>query len=134
MQIGDRYELEAEITADVIAGFIVDAACRSPEERQPAVLATAGMIALMERAAARLMAPLLEAGELSVGVHVNVTHIAPVPAGALVTVSAEYLGKPADFYEFEVRLEDVAGVAGAGTVGRAIVAEERLLQVAAKRH
>jgi len=92
------------------------------------------MIALMERAAARLMAPLLEAGELSVGVHVNVTHIAPVPAGALVTVSAEYLGKPADFYEFEVRLEDAAGVAGAGTVGRAIVAEERLLQVAAKRH
>jgi len=129
MQIGDRYELEVDITAANTAQGL----CTTIEERFPEVLATAKMIALMELAAARLMAPLLEAGELSVGVHVNVTHIAPVPAGALVTVSAEYLGKPADFYEFEVRLEDAAGIAGAGTHGRAIVAEERLLQGAARR-
>ena len=129
MQIGDRYELEAEITAMYTAQGL----CTTIEERFTEELATAKMIALMELAAARLMTPLLAAGELSVGVHVNVTHIAPTPVGASVKVSAEYLGKPADFYEFEVRLEDAAGVAGAGTLGRAIVAEEHLLQGAAKR-
>lgn len=129
MQIGDRYELEVDITA----AYTAQGLCTAIEERFPEVLATAKMIALMELAAARLMTPLLAAGELSVGVHVNVTHIAPTPVGASVKVSAEYLGKPADFYEFEVRLEDAAGIAGAGTHGRTIVAAERLLQGAERR-
>src|SRR4029453_9587372 len=45
-----------------------------PGDAFPPVLATARMVALMEVAAARVLAPFLGPGELSVGVRVEVTH------------------------------------------------------------
>ena len=74
----------------------------------PAVLATARMVALMEIASARLLSPHLAAGELSVGVHVDVTHSAPTPPGAQVTATARYLGREGKLFVFEVVASDVA--------------------------
>ena len=56
----------------------------------PEVLATARMVALMELAAARLMKPLLNEGELSVGVNVAVNHLAATPNGEKVIARATY--------------------------------------------
>ena len=53
----------------------------SGEDSFPEVLATSRVIALMEIAAARLMRPLLQPGQLSVGVSIDIKHFAPTPAG-----------------------------------------------------
>jgi predicted thioesterase len=68
MNIGDT----AEATLTVQVGDTARALAISPEDEFPEVFATSRMIALMELAAARLMKPALKAGELSVGVSLNV--------------------------------------------------------------
>jgi fluoroacetyl-CoA thioesterase len=99
----------------------------------PEVFATARMIGLMELAAGRCLALLCEAGELSVGVVVDVRHTAPTPPGATVTATARYLGTEGKLYRFEVTASDPAGEIGRGTHQRAIIETARLLDGAARR-
>ena len=99
----------------------------------PRVFATARMVALMEMAAARAMKPVVEEGEVSAGVLVNVTHTAATPVGAKVTATARFLGMSGKFYEFEVAASDGAGEVGRGTHRRAIVEHGRLLEGAERR-
>src|SRR6478672_7615139 len=69
------------------------ASALSPEhvDKFPRVFATARMVALMEMAASRAMAGILEEGELTAGVLVNVTHTAATPPGATVLARARFL-------------------------------------------
>ena len=55
------------------------------------VLATPIMIAFMERAARDLLEECLPEGYSSVGVHVDVRHLAPTPLGGAVRVVCEVL-------------------------------------------
>ena len=91
------------------------------------------MIALMELAAARLMRPVLQDGQLSVGVTVNVKHMAATPVGYKVTTMATYLGAEGKLFRFKVEAFDEAGAIGEGEHRRAIIATERLLAGAARR-
>src|SRR5258708_1843572 len=68
----------------------------------PAVFATTHMIALMELAGARILHPLLQPGEMSVGAHVDVGHTAATPIGAKVTASATYRGRDGKLFVFDV--------------------------------
>jgi predicted thioesterase len=64
-----------------------DLACALSDEYAdcfPRVFATAEMVALMEMAASRAMAGILEEGELTAGVLVNITHTAAMPPGTTV--------------------------------------------------
>jgi fluoroacetyl-CoA thioesterase len=61
----------------------------------PAVFATGFMVGLVEWACIQAIAPHLEPGELSVGVHVDLSHSAATPVGMEVVV--------------RVRLDDVEG-------------------------
>ncbi|ASP37808.1 thioesterase [Bacterioplanes sanyensis] len=105
----------------------------SADDDFPDVFATSRMVAVLELAAARLMQSELQPGELSVGVNVNVDHVAATPIGATVKAIARFIGMQGKLYAFEVELHDGAGLAGKGTHTRAIVSTERLLQGAAKR-
>lgn len=105
----------------------------SPEDAFPEVFATSRMIALMELAAARLMRPVLQDGQLSVGVSVNVKHMAATPVGCKVTAVATYLGAEGKLFRFKVEAFDEAGAIGEGEHLRAIIATERLLAGAARR-
>ena len=128
-------ELNATATAELVVGPN-DLASSFPDEmgdQFPAVLATARMIALMEVAAARVLKPLLEPGELSVGVTVDITHTAPTPPGARVTTTARYTGREGKLFLFEVSASDPGGEIGRGWHKRAIVTSERLQTGAAKR-
>ena len=128
-------ELNATATAELVVGPN-DLASSFPDEmgdQFPAVLATARMIALMEVAAARVLKPLLEPGELSVGVTVDITHTAPTPPGARVTTTARYAGREGKLFLFEVSASDPGGEIGRGWHKRAIVTSERLQSGAAKR-
>jgi predicted thioesterase len=105
----------------------------SEQDNFPAVLSTSRMVALMELAAARLMKPLLENDQLSVGINVNVDHLAATPLNAEVSAIAIYGGITNQLHTFSVELHDNGGVAGRGTHTRAIVKTSRIEEGARKR-
>jgi fluoroacetyl-CoA thioesterase len=102
-------------------------------EAFPEVFATACMVREMERAAAKLMRPLLGPGQLSVGVRVEVSHIAPTPVSGLVVTRARFTGQEGKLYWFDVWSEDAGGTIGKGRHARAVVEEARLLDAAEAR-
>jgi predicted thioesterase len=117
----------------VEAGDLASALAADTGEAYPAVFATSRMVALMERAAAQVMSPVLGDGELSVGVRVDVEHGAPTPPGATVRAEARFVGMEGKLYAFEVEAFDGAGRIGHGRHTRAIVETARLLAGAARR-
>ena len=129
MEIGSKLALYYQVQSSDLAKEL----SFDPQDDFPKVFATSRMIALMELAAARLMKPLLSEGELSVGVNVNVTHLAATPNNVEVKAVATYKGTEGKLHKFAVELYDSAGVAGSGLHTRAIVKSERLLQGAINR-
>jgi len=123
----------ADVTAVVQRSDTAQVLSTSPEDTFPEVFATSRMIALMELAAARVMRPLLRAGQLSVGVTAIVKHTAATPVGGEVRAVATYLGEEGKLFRFKVEAFDEAGSIGEGEHLRAIIATERLLAGAAKR-
>ena len=123
----------AEAAITVTQEDTAHALSASPTDAFPAVFATSRMIALMELAAARVMQPMLQDGQLSVGVTINVKHTAATPVGGNVRTVATYLGPEGKLYRFKVEAFDDAGPSGEGEHARAIVTTSRLLAGAAKR-
>ena len=98
------------------------------------VLATPWMIAFMERVAYRLLAGHLAAGESSVGVLVNVRHLAPTPVGTSVRVQAEASEIKGSRVTFIVQAWDQDEKIGEGSHQRVVIDEARFLRrVEAKR-
>jgi fluoroacetyl-CoA thioesterase len=129
IQVGDSAEASFTVQPSDTAAAIAIA----PEDSFPPVFATSRMIALMELAAARLMRPMLEPGQLSVGVALAIEHRAPTPVGGHVRAVATYLRPEGKLYRFKVEAFDDAGAISEGEHTRAIVATERLLAGAARR-
>ena len=99
----------------------------------PEVFATGFMIILMERACTELLAEHLDAGEGSVGVHVDVSHLAATPPGMTVTVEAECVEVIGPRIGFKVRAHDGIDLIGEGRHERFVVAWDQFnAQVAAK--
>ena len=105
----------------------------STEDAFPEVLATSRMIGLMEVSAARLLKPLLKAGELSVGVGIDVKHFAPTPVNEDVRIVATFVEPEGKLYLFEVEVFDRAGKVASGKHTRAIVEKSRLMDGAQSR-
>ena len=103
------------------------------EDSFPEVLATSRVIGLIEVSAARLLQPLLKAGELSVGVGIDIKHFAPTPVGEDVRVVATFLEPDGKLYLFEVEVFDRAGKVASGKHTRAIVDKNRLMDGAKSR-
>ena len=129
MEVGQKLEFIYKVQEKDLAKYVaVD-----KQDQFPEVLATARMVALMEIGAARNMNSLVKDGEQSVGVNVNVTHLAPTLCNDDVTVISIFKGMEGKLYNFDVEIHDAGGLAGKGTHTRAIVKTERLLQGAQKR-
>src|SRR5579885_799464 len=73
------------------------------EPSLPPVMATCVMSLMMELAAIEALRPYLEPGEMSVGVVVNVQHLAATPEGHRVTAHAEVTKVDGRRIEFVVR-------------------------------
>jgi fluoroacetyl-CoA thioesterase len=91
----------------------------------PKVFATGFMIVLMEWACADLLAPHLDAGEGSVGTHVDVSHSAATPPGMTVTVEAELAEVQGRRLVFKVRAHDGMDLIGEGRHERVVVVWDR---------
>jgi fluoroacetyl-CoA thioesterase len=85
------------------------------------VLATPEMIRLMEGAAVRAVDSLLPEGYSTVGIHVDVNHLAATPLGMHVRVRAELQEVDGRKLTFHVEAFDEIEQVGAGTHQRMIV-------------
>ncbi len=97
------------------------------------VLATPQMIGWMEQVAVRAVDHLLPAGYCSVGIHVDVRHLAATLPGHTVTARATLEEIDGRRLVFRVTAEDDAGPIGEGTHERMIVDLQRFMARAGTR-
>ena len=87
----------------------------------PKVFATGFMIVLMEWTCAQLLAPHLDAGEGSLGVHVDVSHLAATLPGQTVMVEVEVSELVGNRVGFKVKAHDGVDLIGEGRHERFVV-------------
>lgn len=119
MEAGIRNEKKIVVTEDVTASKVGSGLLP--------VYATPSMIALMENTCAESVQPYLPEGEGSVGVAVDIKHIAATPIG--MTVRCESLLKEVNGKKlvFEVNAYDEKGLIGTGIHKRAVINNEAFM-------
>lgn len=85
------------------------------------VLATPMMIALMEKTSRISVKPYLEEGEETVGIHVNVSHVASTPIGKKVWCDTELIEIDRRRLVFKVAVYNDDGLVGEGTHERFVI-------------
>ena len=85
------------------------------------VLGTPVMINLMEAAALAAAEHLLPAGHQSLGIHLDVSHLAATPVGMKVRATAEVTAVEGNRIKFRVEARDEAELIGEGTHERVVV-------------
>src|ERR1700691_635937 len=110
-------------TAEIVVG---------PEHTAPfvgsgriAVLATPVMINVIEAAALAAVEHLLPAGHQSLGIQLDVSHVAATPVGLRVTATAEVLRVEGRTITFRVEARDEIETIGGGSHERVVVSVER---------
>ena len=113
------------VTEENLASHIGSGAAR--------VLATPWLILFMERVSHRLIAQRVPEGYSSVGIEVNMRHLAATPLGGKVHVVAEVVAVEGAKVTLSVTAEDETELVGTCTHQRFIIDEARFLKrVAAK--
>lgn len=92
------------------------------------VLATPWMIAYMERTARILLGDYLPEGYSSVGVRVEVSHLAPTPVGSQVRARVEITAIDGSKVDLTVQAHDEHELVGEGVHRRVVIDEERFLK------
>ena len=95
-----------------------------------AVLATPRVIALAEEAALGAVAESLPVGHTTVGMRVQIDHLAPTNVGTAVAAEATLEKVEGRRLTFTVSVTDSCGLVAAGKVTRVIVETERFLEKA----
>lgn len=99
-----------------------------------AVYATPCMAALMEQAAWQCIAPMLETGQSSVGISMQLAHTAPTPVGMQVRAEAAVTAVEGRKITFAITAYDEVGEIGRATHERFVVFAEKFQEKAnAKR-
>jgi fluoroacetyl-CoA thioesterase len=91
------------------------------------VLATPRLVALFEEAAMQAVSGQLGSNETTVGMRVQVDHLAPTAVGAVVTAEATLDKVEGRRLIFNVSARDARGLVGAGKITRVVVDVERFL-------
>lgn len=117
LRVGAHGEKSTEVTRDLTIAV--------HDETLPPVYGTPMMIYLMEVAAAEVMQPYLSDGWISVGVEVNIRHLAATPLGDKVTAKATVIEVVNNFVKFEIEAHDSDQLIGSGTHTRAALELER---------
>ena len=93
--------------------------------QMPKVFATGFMIVLMEWTCTQLLSEHVDAGEGSLGTHVDVSHLAATPPGMTVTVDVEVVEVQGRKIVFKVSAHDGMDLIGEGRHERAVVSWDR---------
>ena len=92
------------------------------------VLGTPWMISFMERVSNRLISEYLPVGIMSVGIHVNINHLAATPMNAVIRVRAEVLEVANNRVLLKVEAWDSIDKIGEGSHKRAVVEKAKFMQ------
>jgi fluoroacetyl-CoA thioesterase len=93
----------------------------------PPVFATAMMIGFVEQTCVEALRPWIGAGQHSVGIHVNVSHVAATPVGLEVAAEVELIEINDRVLTFRATCCDSAGLIGEGVHRRAVIDLSRFL-------
>jgi fluoroacetyl-CoA thioesterase len=115
--VGASATKTVEVTRDMTVGYNYPG--------MPEVYATPTMINLLEITAAEAIEKYLPEGWVSVGVSVNIKHLAATPVGLTVTTKAEVISVSENTVTFAVEAHDGIEKIGEGTHARAPVELER---------
>lgn len=113
VKTGMTAEKLVTVTPEMTVGHVVPG--------MPAVYGTPMMILHMEMAAGSAVQPLLPAGHVSVGMIVDIRHLAATPVGRTVRAVARVVAIEARSILFEVEAWDGARKIGDGTHRRGVV-------------
>ena len=116
---GDKTQFSFRIPAEKTVPHLYPEASEFRE--MPTVFATGFMVGLMEWTCLKVLAPHLEEGEGSLGVHIDVSHTAATVPGQTVTVEAEWTSIDGRRIGFNVRAHDGLDVIGEGRHERMVI-------------
>jgi predicted thioesterase len=94
------------------------------EGGMPAVLSTPNLVGLLERTARMTLAPLLDANERTVGVEIELRHLAPTPVGQKVICTARVIHVDGREIAFHVEARDAVEIIARGSHRRAVIRVE----------
>jgi predicted thioesterase len=87
----------------------------------PAVLSTPNLIGLLERTTRKALEPFLDTDERSVGVEIELRHLAPTPLGAQVTCTARVYHVEGRKVDFQIEAREGSQLIARGLHKRAVV-------------
>ncbi len=126
LKAGARTQFAYKIPADKTVPHLYPEAHEL--QLMPTVFATGFMVGLMEWTCLKVLEDHLEAGEGSLGTHVDVSHLAATVPGQIVTVDAECTAVEGRRVHFKVKAHDGIDLIGEGRHERTIVVWERFVQ------
>jgi fluoroacetyl-CoA thioesterase len=119
LQPGAKYQLAYNVPASKTVPHLYPEAVEFAI--MPRVFATGFMVGLMEWTCMKVLEPHLETDEGSLGVHIDVSHIAATVPGQTVTVDAECTSVNGRRIGFTVRAHDGIDLIGEGKHERVVV-------------
>lgn len=123
--IGTKHEVKITVTKEVTAAAMHSGSLE--------VFSTPFMVALMEQAASELFNKFLPEGISSVGIALNIQHIAATVVGVDVRAVATLTAFDGRRASFDVEAYDNAGLIGKGTHERFSIKIDKFLQKAQER-
>ncbi|MFT3887764.1 MAG: thioesterase family protein [Arachnia sp.] len=93
----------------------------------PPVLATGYLVGIIEWACMQAIAPHLEEGEISLGTHVDVSHVAPTVPGSTVRIDVTVTEVAGRAVAFDVVAADEYATISTGSHRRGVVNAERFV-------
>lgn len=123
--IGQKHQVSAVVTEELTASLAKSGSLP--------VFATPCMIAMMEQAAAELCQEKLESESTTVGININISHLAATAVGAAVKAVATVTAVDGRKISFDVEAFDNAGLIGKGTHERFVINCDKFMKKAQER-
>lgn len=125
-KIGTAGELQFVVDQKHVIDFATDG--------MPAVLSTPNLIGLLERTARKALEPFLDADERSVGIEIELRHLAPTPLGAQVTCVARVFQVDGRKVNFQIEAREGNQLIARGLHKRAVVRVQSFANQVLKRN
>jgi predicted thioesterase len=124
-KVGTAGELRFTVAPEHVIDFATDG--------MPAVLSTPRLIGLLERTAREALQPFLESSERTVGIEIEIRHLAPTPLGAKVTCLARVVATEGSSVTFHVEARDEHELIARGLHKRGVVRVESFAKRVARK-
>lgn len=124
-KIGTAGELQFVVEQKHVIDFATDG--------MPAVLSTPNLIGLLERTARKALEPFLEPDERTVGIEIELRHLAPTPIGAQITCVARVIHVEGKKVGFQIEAREQGELIARGLHKRAVIRVQTFANQVLKR-